>query len=511
MTTDNNDDLEQSKPVDNVFEQFEPQSTDETPPPVESKAKIIKMRKPRAKKPAANDGDAAVTVAPEKEIRWPKYWELVKHFALIYGTSDVWDGINRIMMGVPELKLAYTREIANRWLNSEDCRHVMIKDVVFSPDGNVADNQINLFNGLELVPMKCTEADVKPMLDLIKYLCSSVSAIDDAEIDVTPDDMVCWVLRWLAYPLQHLGAKMSTALIFHGDEGAGKNLFFDVMKHIYGEYGTIVGQDQIDEKFNDWASRKLFVVGDEVLTRAELTHSKGKMKALVTGQSIQIASKFRATRVESNHMNMVFLSNELQPLALDNTDRRYCVVYTPPARDREFYQGIGDWLNNENGYAKWMYFLMHFDLGDFGENSKPPLTKAKSDLIKLSSKTTERFVEEWVSGALGLPVQTCTTDQIFKAYCKWGERNKEYLKSKSIFCREGLRKVPGVIEPDEVWIYKNEKRDKLIKYWRVITPDGFKTIPAAATSSTRPADVIAAQFEAFEVGLAEYLKGENRD
>ena len=53
MTTDNNDDLEQSKPVDNGLEQFEPQSTDETPPPVESKAKIIKMRKPRAKKPAA--------------------------------------------------------------------------------------------------------------------------------------------------------------------------------------------------------------------------------------------------------------------------------------------------------------------------------------------------------------------------------------------------------------------------------------------------------------------------
>ena len=30
-----------------------------------------------------------------------------------------------------------------------------------------------------------------------------------------------WVLRWLAYPLQHPGAKMRTAMVVHGDEGSG--------------------------------------------------------------------------------------------------------------------------------------------------------------------------------------------------------------------------------------------------------------------------------------------------
>ena len=49
----------------------------------------------------------------------------------------------------------------------------------------------------------------------------------------------------------------------HGDEGSGKNFLFESVVMIYGKYGTVVGQDELDDKFNDWRSGKLFVVGDE--------------------------------------------------------------------------------------------------------------------------------------------------------------------------------------------------------------------------------------------------------
>ncbi len=71
------------------------------------------------------------------------------------------------------------------------------------------------------------------MLDLLYYLCSG---------EQNALELANWVIRWLAYPIQNPGAKMRTALIFHGQQGTGKNLFFESIMGIYGEYGRIVGQ-----------------------------------------------------------------------------------------------------------------------------------------------------------------------------------------------------------------------------------------------------------------------------
>ena len=63
-------------------------------------------------------------------------------------------------------------------------------------------------------------------------------------------------MKWLVLPLQRPGAKMRTALVFHGPQGTGKNLFFEVIAAIYGRYALVVGQAELEEKYNDWMSQK---------------------------------------------------------------------------------------------------------------------------------------------------------------------------------------------------------------------------------------------------------------
>ena len=58
-------------------------------------------------------------------------------------------------------------------------------------------------------------------------------------------------------------------------------------------------------------------------------NNKNWLKALITSTTVQINPKNLPRREERNHINIVFLSNEPQPLALDNSDRRYLVIYTP--------------------------------------------------------------------------------------------------------------------------------------------------------------------------------------
>jgi putative DNA primase/helicase len=394
-------------------------STDSTPPPSES----------ASSRSEGKGGDKPKK--PGKTIDWGKYNELLDNFALIYGTDTVWDGVNRLIMKIANMAHAHGSDMVKMWKASETRRTIMPKDVVFDPTETCAEECVNLFGGFELEPRF---GDVEPFLQLGGFLCSraSESAEESARI-------FHWLMCWLAYPLQNPGAKLRSAVIMHGDEGAGKNFFFECVLEIYGRYGALVGQDELEDKFNDWRSGKCMVIGDEVSSRQELVHNKNRLKALITAPTVQINPKNLPRREEKNHINIVFLSNELQPLALDNSDRRYLVVYTPRMKERPFYEKLKKW-KDEGGVAALYAYLRAYPLANFDPFAPAPVTQAKLDLIDLNRKTPERFWMEWANDELDLPYRSCSIDQAFRAYLKYAQRaGDRFPIQKHVFKRMVIR------------------------------------------------------------------------
>lgn len=367
-----------------------------------------------------------------KFIDWGKFNFLTENFALIYGTDTVWDGSTRTIMKIAAMAHAHGSDYVKMWKGSENRRTVLQQDVVFDPTCTCdAERCVNLFGGLVMEP---AEADVEPMLKLVRYLTSRAG--DSAD---ECDEIMHWLLCWFALPLQQPGTKLRTAVVMHGDEGAGKNFLFELMLEIYGEYGALVGQDELEDKFNDWRSRKLFVVGDEVSSRQELVHNKNRLKALITSPKVQINPKNLPRREEANHINVGFLSNELQPLVLDNTDRRYLVVYTPPPMAIDEYKALGEW-RKKGGAAAWMKYLLDYPIGDFNPYAPAPITTAKEALIDLARTTAERFWMDWSSESIDLPYWTCTVQQAYAAYQAYCRRVGERFPDKQgLFTRRLLR------------------------------------------------------------------------
>ncbi|HBK00255.1 MAG TPA: cell division protein FtsK [Delftia acidovorans] len=406
-------------------------------PPGEAQAEPSRSSPPRPPKvsAAARDSGDGGGKAPadkadppvqgkkkEKTVDWGKFNHLAENFVLIYGTDTVWDGAERLIMKIANMGHAHGADMVRMWKSSEKRKTVRLEDVVFDPTLKADPvTTVNLFDGMAMVP---EAGDVTPMLELITYLTSRATP-DEADTG----DIMHWLLRWLAYPLQHPGAKLRTAVVMHGDEGAGKNFLFDIMVAIYGKYGALVGQDELEDKFNDWRSCKLFVVGDEVSSRAELVHNKNRLKALITSPTVQINPKNLTRREEKNHMNIAFLSNELQPLALDNSDRRYLVVYTPRAKDIEYYKKLGEWRDN-GGVAAFYDYLLKYPLGDFHPYAPAPMTEAKSALIEINRKSPEIFWSEWQAGELDLPYNSCAVSQAYAAYLKWCQRSGDRYPEK---------------------------------------------------------------------------------
>lgn len=411
----------------------------------------------------------------EKTIDWGRFNSLMADYVLIYGTDTVYDLKCRMVLKVNALRLAYGSDYVKMWLNSEQRRMILPTELVFDPTGQTQPPLINLFSGFDCKPAK---GDAGPIHELIRHLCA-----DSADTPQGVDQVVDWCMKWIALPLQRPGTKMRSAQVFHGPQGAGKNLFFEIVAAIYGRYALVVGQEQLEDKFNDWASQKLFLIGDEVVARQELYHQKNKLKAFITGETIQINTKMLPLRTENNHVNVVFLSNEHQPLALEEGDRRYFVIYTPPRRDDDLYSRVAECLKN-GGREAFYQDLLDYPLGDFNEFEIPPMTRAKRDLIELGLKPAERFVREWISGYLPLPLTVCSAGQLYRAFKRWcAQTGERWPPPQEVFTKSAKKTIEQLehqiskikAAPIRVLDYKVVKLDDHIngkRAERVWVPDG---------------------------------------
>jgi putative DNA primase/helicase len=382
---------------------------------------------------------------------------LMESFALIYGTQTVWDDETRRIVPVNALRLAMTSDAVKAWLASPERRMVKPEELQFEPGRELEPPCINLFDGFDMQPRK---GDCGPIIELLHYLCSESAPTQAGRLEVC-----AWVLRWLALPLQRPGTKMRSALVFHGPQGAGKNLLFEIVAAIYGKYALVVGQDQLEDKFNDWASMKLFLIGDEVVARAELYHHKNKLKAFITGETIQINAKMMPLRTEANHCNVVFLSNEQQPLALEPGDRRYMVVYTPPRDEQGLYERVSACLAN-GGREAFFEFLLSLPLDGFDEFQIPPMTTAKADLIELGLKPHERFVREWVAGYLPLPLRVCSSEQLYRAFKRWAMTTGERFPPSQVTFSKGVEKAArGRLRCHPVKLDQGVHGKQVIRMW----------------------------------------------
>jgi putative DNA primase/helicase len=358
--------------------------------------------------------------------------ELLERFSLVYEISEtVFDAQEHKLVPLSSMRNLCTSRMTHRaWMESSQKSIVRVTEVGFDPAETDTSIKCNLWGGW---PTKPKDGDCSTLLELLFYLCS-------AEKD--PEAVYQWVLRWLAYPIQYPGTKMKTALVFHGPQGTGKNMFFEAITAIYGEYGRIIDQAAVEDKFNDWASRKLILIADEVVARQELFHIKNKLKGLVTGDTIRINPKNVGAYEEKNHVNMIFLSNEVMPAVLERDDRRYMVVWTPEKMDPKFYETVR--IEIENGGVEALHHhLLQVPLGDFKPWTLPPMTQAKADLIDISLGGSERFVNEWLAKMMPLPVCACRSEDLYDAFRHWCQRNGAKGPQLAVFVAEAVKRMKG--------------------------------------------------------------------
>nr|VFJ65497.1 MAG: hypothetical protein BECKDK2373B_GA0170837_11515 [Candidatus Kentron sp. DK] len=253
------------------------------------------------------------------------------------------DGSGKFLFDTWTMKVVYREQMSavlpagERW--DQVKRHSVwidrgayyIDEVGFDPAGVDPSVRLNTWRGWPMEPKK-GKCDL--LLELIHYLCNR-----NQEGDVTSR----WLLQWMAYPLQDPGAKMLSALNHarphrHRKKQRLESIPGDLRRLIClfsASLRRVISRRALEDKSNsDWGQTAPSLSSprkSSAARRCGVSGTNSRISSPATGSASDSnkSEKLRfsygkmiAAYRQRNHMNLVFLSNEDQPLPIDKDDRR---------------------------------------------------------------------------------------------------------------------------------------------------------------------------------------------
>jgi hypothetical protein len=262
-----------------------------------------------------------------------------------------------------------------------------VKDVTFySKDNNV----LSLFQGY---PYDIDE--VKKYSELINPFLNHIFEV----ICDKNNELYIYVISWISFLIQNPVRKTETALIIIGEQGTGKNKFFtDVISKLFGRY-CISKENNISNiigRFNSIIENKILIICNELqnIDNAKLLDTSG-LKSLISDNEINIESKYINTRKIQNVSNFIFVSNNLLPINIECSDRRYIVykISNSYKNNSEYLNNLNNLFNTDLFYNNLFLFFKNYDISKY--NSRIILIiEMKTQMIDACKESWQLFFED---------------------------------------------------------------------------------------------------------------------
>lgn len=260
--------------------------------------------------------------------------------------------------------------VAKHWMQWP--LHARLSGITYAPgQPRIVDDKWNQWEGWGATPFK---GSVAPFTKLIDHLFSN-----------TTKEAKEWFLRWCAYPIQHPGAKMFTAVVLHGStQGTGKSFVGYSLGEVYGAHNfSEVKQKELFSDFNGWSVNKQLVMGDDI-TGSSKRDVADMLKNFITCKRQTINIKFLPTYNVPDCVNYFFTSNQPDAFYLEDTDRRFFIHEVPSQPlPQDFYKQYEAWIFSEEGRSALMHYLLNLPMGDFDHRARALMTEAKAEMMDL--------------------------------------------------------------------------------------------------------------------------------
>ncbi len=332
----------------------------------------------------------------------PKQKLFDRYATITYNEYSIKDG---------EIKIS-NKDFIQKWFKDENKR--TYKKIDFLPNQEENDNIFNTFKGLRAEALCKKYSDIT--IDYVQQLNNGeidnednkhLNMLKDHIKDLCGNDekMYFYLVQWLAFIVQKR-VQPQTALVFQSKQGVGKDLFWGFI------YDFIIGKNMVSlpsdisdviGRFNgSMIENKLMIHINEVSGKDTFA-GNDKIKQLIAGQKeISIEKKQENSRKITNNLAFVFLSNNENPVRIEESDRRWCVfecdnkwIEKNSSERFEHFKQLGNILCNNTEYAERLAVIFYLILKQFNLNDFNILDIPKSNMYNEMKKSQLPIIYHW--------------------------------------------------------------------------------------------------------------------
>jgi hypothetical protein len=277
--------------------------------------------------------------------------------------------------------------VSKYWFGWKQRRQYLGRGAVFEPGGplDVPNDMLNIWRGFGV---KAEQGDWSLMYNHIRdVICAG------------NEEHFHYLIRWMAYGVQHLDHPIGVTIALRGDEGAGKGFLWRNYGKLFGRHFKHVAQgEQLTGRFNATLAEACMVFLDEALWAGD---HKGEqiLKALTTEDTFQLERKFCDPIPVKNYLRIVIASNNQWIVPVGTGGRRHCVLdVSDKYADENSPEHIDYWRPlqaqfgdraSDKGRAAMLYALLNMDLCDFNIRAVPKsAAKTEQKLLTLKGTTS---------------------------------------------------------------------------------------------------------------------------
>ncbi len=274
-------------------------------------------------------------------------------------------------------------------------------------------------------------------------------------------DTAQMIETWIALNVRSPGALLGVALLVKGIPGDGKTILFrQLMAVLMGaENVGDIANAEVRSEFSGWSVGRAVRVVEELKASGHNRHDVlNAIKPYITNQTVAVVRKGQDGFDALNTTNYVCLTNHEDALPIDDTDRRWWVVFSPFSNISELTARVGDpsayfdrvaAAIRDYGAALRKYFLECPLHARVHHNMRAPETEGRTRMIQAENDLAGGdFLDSYIAdGEYGIGAEiiasSCLTDAL---RTDMGDECPQSRKLAALLSSRGFRRCGGPLK-----------------------------------------------------------------
>lgn len=269
------------------------------------------------------------------------------------------------------------------------------------------------------------------------------------------------LLDWMAFCVQNPGKKIRHSPVIQGVEGDGKSVLGTFLATVMGGPNVRIISPEVIAKgdFNGWAEGACVGVLEELRLQGQNRFDiLNSVKPLITNDTVCIHRKRIDPYNAPNVTNYLAFTNHKDALPLDDTDRRWLVIFAPWNSIAGFAAVVGEdsgsyfdrlhsQIENHGSYLRrWM---LDRDVSAFKPSARAPETEEKRTMVDLGIPDEHRAARELIeAGGVGYGPEVVSTRMLSRALSNAGYDAPKTVQLEKMMLRLSYQKFPNFVKWD---------------------------------------------------------------